>query len=73
MLFAGPGADSDAHQVKDETRLTYGHSLVCDPWGHSVAMASDGQGFVAARIDAEIVARVRAAIPVAAHRRPFRS
>jgi hypothetical protein len=34
-------------------------------------MASDGKGFVTARIDAESVARVRAAIPVAAHRRVF--
>jgi hypothetical protein len=34
-------------------------------------MASDGKGFVAARIDADLVAKVRAAIPVAAQRRVF--
>ncbi len=66
-------AQYGAHDVKGETRLTYGHSLVCDPWGHRTAMASDGRGFVAARIDADIVARVRAAIPVAAQRRAFQS
>ena len=32
-IFCAP-AQIGAHDVKDETRLTYGHSLVCDPWGH---------------------------------------
>jgi nitrilase len=68
--FLAP-AQFGPHVLRDETRLTYGHSLVCDPWGHKVAMAGDGKGFVTARIDAESVARVRAAIPVAAQRRVF--
>ena len=61
-------AQTGAHEVSGEMRLTYGHSLVCDPWGHKIAMASDGPGFVAARLDAGRVAQVRAAIPVAAHK-----
>ena len=68
--FLAP-AQVGAHTVNNETRLTYGHSLICDPWGHKIAMASDGPGFAAARIDPALVARVRAAIPVAAQRRPF--
>ena len=52
----------------NETRATYGHSLVVDPWGHVVAKASDGVGVVSARIDTELVARTRAMIPVAQHR-----
>ncbi len=59
------------HVAQGETRQTFGHSLVCDPWGHKVAMASDGKGFVTARIDRERVVRVRAAIPVAMQRRAF--
>ena len=51
------------------TRYTYGHSLVCDPWGHVVARASDGVGFVTARIDPTRVKRVRSMIPMRAHRR----
>jgi nitrilase len=66
--FLAP-AQVGAHQVKNETRLTYGHSLVCDPWGHKIAMASDAPGFVSARIEPALVAKVRAAIPVAAQRR----
>ncbi len=68
--FLAP-AQVGAHVVNNETRLTYGHSLICDPWGHKIAMVSDGPGFAAARIDPALVARVRAAIPVAAQRRPF--
>lgn len=69
--FCAP-AQTGAHQVgrapKLETRMTYGHSLVIDPWGHVVARASDGAGYVAARIEPARVARVRAMIPVASHR-----
>jgi nitrilase len=59
------------HRIKDEIRHTYGHSLVCDPWGHVVAKASDAPGFVAARLDRALVEKTRAANPVASQRRPF--
>ena len=49
-------------------RATYGHSLVVDPWGHVVARASDGIGFVSARLKPELVKTVRAQIPVAQHK-----
>ena len=53
----------------NETRATYGHSLVVDPWGLVVAKASDGVGFVATRIDPERVKKVRQMIPVAQHKK----
>jgi nitrilase len=56
------------HMQGNEQRATYGHSLVADPWGHVVARASDGVGYVTARIDPERVAKVRAMIPVASHK-----
>lgn len=49
-------------------RATYGHSLVVDPWGHVVARASDGIGFVTARLDLAYVYKVRERIPVAEHK-----
>jgi len=52
-----------------EPRFTYGHSLVCDPWGHVVAKASDGTGWTTARIDPALTARVRRDMPVLEHRR----
>ncbi len=50
------------------TRHTYGHSLVCDPWGQVVAAASDGRGWTSARIDRALTARVRRDMPVMQHR-----
>ena len=61
-------AQTGTFTAGNETRATYGHSLVVDPWGHVVAKASDGVGAVSARIDMALVARTRAMIPVAAHR-----
>jgi nitrilase len=53
-----------------QSRLTYGRSLVCDPWGQVVATVSDGVGWTTARVDATITARVRRDMPVLEHRRP---
>jgi predicted amidohydrolase len=50
-------------------RESFGHAAIVDPWGHVVAMAPDGPGLALAELDLERVRRVRAAIPVAAHRR----
>ncbi|MBV9703820.1 MAG: carbon-nitrogen hydrolase family protein [Methylobacteriaceae bacterium] len=61
-------AQTGSFSVGNETRMTYGHSLVADPWGHVVAKASDGVGIVATRLDPAYVKKVRAMIPVAQHR-----
>ena len=50
------------------TRTSYGHSLVCNPWGHIVAMAQDKPGFVTARLDFGYQRDVRQNIPVAQHK-----
>ncbi len=65
--FCAP-AQTGVHQVGNETRATYGHSLVVDPWGHVIARASDGVGIVASRIERKRVDKVRAQIPVAQHK-----
>ncbi|MFN8058597.1 MAG: carbon-nitrogen hydrolase family protein [Vicinamibacterales bacterium] len=57
-----------AYDAGGSVRHTYGHSLVCDPWGHVVARASDGIGFVTARLERAEIERVRALIPMQAHR-----
>ena len=53
----------------DQARLTYGHSMIVDPWGTVVAQASIGQGWTTSRIDQSVTARVRAGMPVMEHRR----
>ncbi len=52
-----------------QQRYTYGHSLVCDPWGHVVAKVSDGIGWSTARIDPAVTDKVRKDMPVLAHRK----
>lgn len=51
-----------------EKRFTYGHSLVCDPWGHVIARASDEIGFVTAKLDRALIAKTRKQIPLASHK-----
>lgn len=53
----------------NETHYCWGHSLVCDPWGLIIAKASDGVGFVTARIDPAQIKRVRAILLTSHHRR----
>jgi nitrilase len=60
------GAHADAGGA---ARHTFGHSLVCDPWGQVVALASDGVGWATARIDTHLTERVRRDMPVLAHRK----
>ncbi len=62
-------AQTGPNKAEDgSTRMTYGHSLIADPWGHVVAKASDAIGWVSARIDSTITARVRRDMPVEEHR-----
>ncbi|HJS27650.1 MAG TPA: carbon-nitrogen hydrolase family protein [Actinomycetota bacterium] len=50
-------------------RRNYGHSLVADPWGRTVAEAPDGVGVTFANLDLERVGRVREILPSLRHRR----
>jgi nitrilase len=43
---------------------TYGHSMIVDPWGHVVAMASDGPGCCVHRFDGDRVTQIRRDIPL---------
>lgn len=61
------------HEEPRGERQTYGNSLVCDPWGHVVARASDGIGHATARIDPTVTARVRRDMPVLEHRAASRA
>lgn len=50
-------------------RLTYGKSLVADPWGDVVAQASDGVNVARATLDPKRVGDVRGQLPSLRHRR----
>lgn len=51
------------------TRVSYGHALVCDPWGTIVSECGEGDGFAIAAVDQEAIARIRKSLPSLAHRR----
>ena len=67
--IVAPGQYGPYPDAKGATRLSYGHSLIADPWGHIVAKVSDGIGFASANIDRAQLKRVRELIPMNAHRR----
>ncbi len=67
--IVAPGQYGPFTDAKGGTRLSYGHSLIADPWGHIVAKASDGIGFASANIDRAQIKRVRELIPMNAHRK----
>jgi predicted amidohydrolase len=48
----------------------FGHSCVIDPWGETVVEGGEDEGLLTADVDAELVAQVRAKIPVFQDRRP---
>ena len=52
-------------------RMTYGHSLVIDPWGEVLADGGDAPGVVYADLDLEQVEKVRGMLPSLTHDRPF--
>ncbi len=50
-------------------RLTFGNSMLIDPWGTVVARASAGVGWASGTLDPAYAERVRAGMPVLDHRR----
>jgi nitrilase len=52
-----------------DDRSTFGHSLICDPWGRILAEQAEGNCIVAADIDPELPARLRSEFPALANRR----
>ena len=49
--------------------ITFGHSLICDPWGHVLAEQAAGNCVVAAEIDPQLPAQLRRRFPALSNRR----
>ncbi|MEQ9544701.1 MAG: carbon-nitrogen hydrolase family protein [Marinobacter sp.] len=53
-----------------QRRRTYGHSLICDPWGKVVSeIIEEGPGVVTASLDPDMLTNIRTRMPVWEHRR----
>lgn len=49
--------------------VSYGRSMIIDPWGTVLAQASDGEGVACARLDFAALEAIRARLPALGHRR----
>jgi predicted amidohydrolase len=49
-------------------RATFGHSMLFDPWGETVAQLDEGPGVLAGDVDPARIAQVRASLPALSHR-----
>ncbi|QFI39749.1 carbon-nitrogen hydrolase family protein [Moritella marina ATCC 15381] len=60
-----------ANQVGDHggNRHTWGHSVILDPWGESLAQQTSSCGICCARLDKHKLVQVRADIPILQHAR----
>jgi nitrilase len=54
--------------LHENGRRTWGHSMVVDPWGEVLAQQAEGAGVVAATLERERLAQVRAQLPALEHR-----
>ena len=52
-----------------DDRSTFGHSLICDPWGQILAEQAEGNCVVAADIDPKLPGRLRSEFPALSNRR----
>ncbi|MGZ3690509.1 MAG: carbon-nitrogen hydrolase family protein [Pseudobdellovibrio sp.] len=52
-----------------ETRETFGHSMVIDPWGNILQYKADEEGAVFCELSKDEVSKVRTQIPMHSHRR----
>ncbi len=50
-----------------ETRHSFGHAMICDPWGAVIASVSEGEGIAVADFDPEYLEKVRQTVPCHQH------
>ena len=55
--------------VHNETRETFGHSMIVNPWGEVLDCVAQGEGVAVADLDLEFLAKVRRDMPIVSHRR----
>ncbi len=49
-------------------RATFGHSVLIDPWGETLAQIDEGPGVIVGEVDCGRIAQVRASLPALEHR-----
>jgi deaminated glutathione amidase len=54
--------------LHDNGRRTWGHSLLCDPWGRRVAQWPEGEGLALGSLDLDQARQIRTQLPALQHR-----
>jgi predicted amidohydrolase len=67
-IYVVAAAQAGRHE---DGRITYGHSLVADPWGELTLDMGEQAGLGFAEVDPGRIADVRSRIPALSHRRPI--
>lgn len=68
-LVAPAQAGTHRSKLHNQTRETYGHSMLVDPWGHIVDTLASGVGAFYYEISRAEIEKVRQQIPMHQHRR----
>lgn len=69
QCYVAAPAQVGSFRAATDTRQTYGHSLIADPWGHLLAqVAQDRPGWATARLDLGWLEKVRQSLPSLQHR-----
>ncbi len=55
------------HGIHPGNRVTYGHSMIVDPWGTILAEIPEGEGVALAELDLDRQDKIRKAMPVREH------
>jgi predicted amidohydrolase len=63
MVAAGQGG------IHANGRQTYGHSMIVDAWGQTVAEQMTGTGWIRGTLDTQQQTKIRASMPVRQHNR----
>tara|TARA_Y100000590_G_scaffold457159_1_gene609205 strand:+ start:2912 stop:3724 length:813 start_codon:yes stop_codon:yes gene_type:complete len=65
---AAPGQWGDFPGPEGGVRKNWGHSLIVDPWGQTVAQVSDGIGWASSQIQKDYIEEIRKNMPITNHR-----
>lgn len=70
-IIASCQAGEHRSQRNELVRMTYGNTMIVNPWGEVVARLADGVGILHATLNLGEVSKVRRQIPMKSHRRPI--
>lgn len=66
LVYAIYANQTGTHSAK---RVTYGHSMIIDPWGKIISTLEEENGIILAKIDLDYLREVRKNLPALSHQR----